>query len=132
MRGPCSWTLCAFSTITGGGSEARMLPRPRITPVRVNLPPNQDVVRAVSSYIPCRAYRREIFHGGKLIVSRSAGRELASSCDEEPPGQSSSGRFPLRSRVNDVNCVQQSSDRAKEKEKNERKRKTEYFERDNS
>lgn len=31
------------SIVTGGGSETRMLPRPRISPVRVNLPPKQDV-----------------------------------------------------------------------------------------
>lgn len=31
------------SVVTGGGSETRMLPRPRISPVRVNLPPKQDV-----------------------------------------------------------------------------------------
>lgn len=37
----------------------RMLPRPRISPVRVNLPPNQDVVRVASPYIPCRVHSRE-------------------------------------------------------------------------
>lgn len=59
VRGPLFVDPLRVSTITGGGSEARMLPRPRITPVRVNLPPNQDVVRVVSSYITCRAHRRQ-------------------------------------------------------------------------
>lgn len=60
----CARTLLVdplrVSTIRGGGSEARMLPRPRISPVRVNLPPNQDVVRVASLYIPCRVHRRGI------------------------------------------------------------------------
>lgn len=42
------------SIVTGGGSEARMLLRPRISPVRVNLPPKQDVVRAVMLYTMSR------------------------------------------------------------------------------
>lgn len=50
------------STITGGGSEARMLPRPTISPVRVNLPPNQDVVRVdASSSLRCRVHIAVIF-----------------------------------------------------------------------
>lgn len=91
------------STITGGGSEARMLLRPRITPVRVNLPPNQDVVRVASSYISCRAYRREIFLEKINILFRESNlswkwREIA--------WQSPSERiFAFTRRVNNVNRV---------------------------
>jgi hypothetical protein len=37
------WALRALPSSRGGGSETRMLPRPRISPVRVNLPAKQDV-----------------------------------------------------------------------------------------
>lgn len=110
MRGPLFVDPLRVSTITGGGSEARMLPRPRITPVRVNLPPNQDVVRVVSSYITCRAHRRQgvflFFFSSPLpipakkIVFRAEKKSVRNEAKKREEGRTRNVPSDLEYRVN--------------------------------